>query len=61
MVGSDLLGRVELGAVGSLDASTDDQWYSLDQQGAIRLSLRWRFSDQRERAGSSAKSNGTDQ
>jgi hypothetical protein len=47
MVGSDLLGRVELGAVGSLDASTDT-WYQLDQQGAIRLSLRWRFSDQRE-------------
>jgi hypothetical protein len=47
MVGSDLLGKVELGAVGSLDASTDT-WYSLDQQGAIRLSLRWRFSDERE-------------
>ena len=28
MVGSDLLGRVELGAVGSLDASTDT-WYQL--------------------------------
>ena len=47
MVGSDLLGRVELGAVGSLDASTDT-WYQLDQQGAIRLSLRWRFTEQRE-------------
>ena len=47
MVGSDLLGRVELGAVGALDASTDT-WYQLDQQGAIRLSLSWRFSEERE-------------
>ena len=47
MVGSDLLGVVELGAVGSLDAA-EDAWYQLDQQGALRLSLRWRFSDERE-------------